>query len=155
MKSNTMLPRTLFLISAHNRHQPLLTMCHLCVQVRGRPSGAQLTVDSFLWQEKEREKDKIKEKEKESKEKEKDKKTLNGHTFSSIPVVGPISCSQCMKPFTNKEAYTCASKRHASSFHQTRLSCFQESWFVSSFLCIPPLICSSFMWRSNSVCFFF
>nr|XP_048290802.1 A-kinase anchor protein 13 isoform X7 [Myodes glareolus] len=59
--------------------------------------------------EKEREKDKIKEKEKESKEKEKDKKTLNGHTFSSIPVVGPISCSQCMKPFTNKEAYTCAS----------------------------------------------
>ncbi|KAH0509039.1 A-kinase anchor protein 13 [Microtus ochrogaster] len=59
--------------------------------------------------EKEREKDKIKEKEKDSKEKEKDKKTLNGHTFSSIPVVGPISCSQCMKPFTNKEAYTCAS----------------------------------------------
>lgn len=111
-----MLPRTLFLISAHNRHHPLLTMCHLCVQVRGRSSGAQLTVDSFLWQEKEREKDKIKEKEKESKEKEKDKKTLNGHTFSSIPVVGPISCSQCMKPFTNKEAYTCASKRHASSF---------------------------------------
>ncbi|XP_038169945.1 A-kinase anchor protein 13 isoform X8 [Arvicola amphibius] len=59
--------------------------------------------------EKEREKDKIKEKEKESKEKEKDKKTLNGHTFSPIPVVGPISCGQCMKPFTNKEAYTCAS----------------------------------------------
>ncbi|XP_040586102.1 A-kinase anchor protein 13 isoform X3 [Mesocricetus auratus] len=59
--------------------------------------------------EREREKDKIKEKEKESKEKEKDKKTLNGHTFSPIPVVGPISCSQCMKPFTNKDAYTCAS----------------------------------------------
>ncbi|KAL1774113.1 A-kinase anchor 13 [Sigmodon hispidus] len=59
--------------------------------------------------EKEREKDKMKEKEKDSKEKEKDKKTLNGHTFSSIPVVGPISCSQCMKPFTNKDAYTCAS----------------------------------------------
>ncbi|XP_037688903.1 A-kinase anchor protein 13 isoform X3 [Choloepus didactylus] len=58
--------------------------------------------------EKEKEKDKIKEKEKDSKEKEKDKKTLNGHTFGSIPVVGPISCSQCMKPFTNKDAYTCA-----------------------------------------------
>ncbi|XP_031242870.1 A-kinase anchor protein 13 isoform X3 [Mastomys coucha] len=59
--------------------------------------------------EKEKEKDKIKEKEKESKEKEKDKKSLNGHTFSPIPIVGPISCSQCMKPFTNKDAYTCAS----------------------------------------------
>ncbi|XP_023506430.1 A-kinase anchor protein 13 isoform X23 [Equus caballus] len=58
--------------------------------------------------EKEKEKDKIKEKEKDSKEKEKDKKALNGHTFSSIPVVGPISCSQCLKPFTNKDAYTCA-----------------------------------------------
>ncbi|KAM9183671.1 A-kinase anchor protein 13 [Dugong dugon] len=58
--------------------------------------------------EKEKEKDKIKEKEKDSKEKEKDKKTLNGHTFGSIPIVGPISCSQCMKPFTNKDAYTCA-----------------------------------------------
>uniref|UniRef100_A0A8C0XTA8 A-kinase anchor protein 13 n=1 Tax=Castor canadensis TaxID=51338 RepID=A0A8C0XTA8_CASCN len=58
--------------------------------------------------EKEKEKDKIKEKEKDSKEKEKDKKTLNGHNFSSIPVVGPITCSQCMKPFTNKDAYTCA-----------------------------------------------
>ncbi|XP_058398375.1 A-kinase anchor protein 13 isoform X2 [Diceros bicornis minor] len=59
--------------------------------------------------DKEKEKDKIKEKEKDSKEKEKDKKTVNGHTFSSIPVVGPISCSQCVKPFTNKDAYTCAS----------------------------------------------
>ncbi|XP_029395158.1 A-kinase anchor protein 13 isoform X7 [Mus pahari] len=59
--------------------------------------------------EKEKEKDKIKEKEKESKEKEKDKKSLNGHTFSPIPIVGPIVCSQCMKPFTNKDAYTCAS----------------------------------------------
>uniref|UniRef100_A0A8C9PZH3 A-kinase anchor protein 13 n=1 Tax=Spermophilus dauricus TaxID=99837 RepID=A0A8C9PZH3_SPEDA len=58
--------------------------------------------------EKEKEKDKIKEKEKDSKEKEKDKKTLNGHTFSSIPVVGPINCSHCMKPFTNRDAYTCA-----------------------------------------------
>ncbi|KAK2503492.1 hypothetical protein MC885_019621 [Smutsia gigantea] len=57
--------------------------------------------------EKEKEKEKIKEKEKDSKEKEKDKKTVNGHTFSPIPVVGPISCSQCVKPFT-KDAYTCA-----------------------------------------------
>ncbi|XP_044521369.1 A-kinase anchor protein 13 [Gracilinanus agilis] len=59
--------------------------------------------------EKEKDKDKIKEKDKDSKEKEKDKKTLNGHTFGSIPVVGPINCSQCMKAFTNKDAYTCAS----------------------------------------------
>ncbi|XP_029808890.1 A-kinase anchor protein 13 isoform X4 [Suricata suricatta] len=59
--------------------------------------------------EKEKEKEKIKEKEKDLKEKEKDKKTINGHTFSSIPVVGPISCSQCVKPFTSKDAYTCAS----------------------------------------------
>ncbi|XP_027707356.1 A-kinase anchor protein 13 isoform X2 [Vombatus ursinus] len=58
--------------------------------------------------EKEKDKDKIKEKDKDSKEKEKDKKTLNGHTFASIPIVGPISCSQCMKAFTNKDAYTCA-----------------------------------------------
>ncbi|KAM6202418.1 A-kinase anchor protein 13 [Rhynchocyon petersi] len=58
--------------------------------------------------EKEKEKDKLKEKEKDSKEKEKDKKTLNGHVFSSIPIVGPINCSQCLKPFTNKDAYTCA-----------------------------------------------
>ncbi|XP_073083353.1 A-kinase anchor protein 13 isoform X13 [Manis javanica] len=57
--------------------------------------------------EKEKEKEKIKEKEKDLKEKEKDKKTVNGHTFSPIPVVGPISCSQCVKPFT-KDAYTCA-----------------------------------------------
>jgi len=59
-------------------------------------------------EEKEKEKEKIKEKEKDSKEKEKDKKIVNGHTFSSIPVVGPISCSQCVKPFTSKDAYTCA-----------------------------------------------
>ncbi|XP_013967882.1 A-kinase anchor protein 13 isoform X10 [Canis lupus familiaris] len=56
--------------------------------------------------EKEKEKEKIKEKEKDLKEK--DKKTINGHTFSPIPVVGPISCSQCVKPFTSKDAYTCA-----------------------------------------------
>ncbi|XP_072473696.1 A-kinase anchor protein 13 isoform X5 [Notamacropus eugenii] len=58
--------------------------------------------------EKEKDKDKVKEKEKDSKEKERDKKMLNGHTFASIPVVGPITCSQCMKAFTNKDAYTCA-----------------------------------------------
>ncbi|XP_010619322.1 A-kinase anchor protein 13 isoform X3 [Fukomys damarensis] len=58
--------------------------------------------------EKEKEKEKIKEKEKDSKEKEKDKKVVNGHSFNSIPVVGPISCTHCMKPFTNKDAYTCA-----------------------------------------------
>ncbi|XP_060035348.1 A-kinase anchor protein 13 isoform X4 [Erinaceus europaeus] len=58
--------------------------------------------------EKEKEKDRIKEKEKDSKEKEKDKKTVNGHSFSSIPTVGPISCGQCLKPFTNKDAYSCA-----------------------------------------------
>ncbi|XP_049639200.1 A-kinase anchor protein 13 [Suncus etruscus] len=58
--------------------------------------------------EKEKEKEKIKEKEKDVKEKEKDKKTVNGHTFSSIPIVGPISCSQCTKSFSTKEAYTCA-----------------------------------------------
>ncbi|XP_044789291.2 A-kinase anchor protein 13 isoform X7 [Bubalus bubalis] len=59
--------------------------------------------------EKEKEKDKIKEKEKDSKEKEKDKKSVNGHAFSSISIVGPIVCSQCMKPFTSKDAYTCSS----------------------------------------------
>lgn len=80
-----------------------------------RASGVPLTVGSFLWQEKEKEKEKIKEKEKDLKEKEKDKKTVNGHTFSSIPVVGPVSCSQCVKPFTSKDAYTCAGKQHPSS----------------------------------------
>ncbi|KAM9064363.1 A-kinase anchor protein 13 isoform X13 [Sarcophilus harrisii] len=58
--------------------------------------------------EKEKDKDKIKEKDKDSREKEKDKKMLNGHTFTSIPIVGPINCSQCLKAFTNKDAYTCA-----------------------------------------------
>uniref|UniRef100_A0A452T0S2 A-kinase anchoring protein 13 n=1 Tax=Ursus maritimus TaxID=29073 RepID=A0A452T0S2_URSMA len=104
---------TFFLINAYNFHpkhspHPLMTPCHLGAQVRGGPSGVQLTVGSFLCQEKEKEKEKIKEKEKDSKEKDKDKKTVNGHTFSSIPVVGPVSCSQCMKPFTSKDAYTCA-----------------------------------------------
>ncbi|XP_045427962.1 A-kinase anchor protein 13 isoform X3 [Pipistrellus kuhlii] len=58
--------------------------------------------------EKEKEKEKTKEKEKDSKEKEKDRKLLNGHAFSAIPVVGPISCSQCAKAFAGKDAYTCA-----------------------------------------------
>lgn len=99
--------------------------------MKGRPSSVQLTVASFLWQEKEKEKEKIKEKEKESKEKEKDKKILNGHSFSSIPMVGPISCGQCMKPFTSKEAYTCASKRHTSSCKVGTLLA-QESLFLVS-----------------------
>ncbi|XP_027988398.2 A-kinase anchor protein 13 isoform X6 [Eptesicus fuscus] len=63
--------------------------------------------------EKEKEKEKTKEKEKDSKEKDKDRKLLNGHSFSAIPVVGPISCSQCAKAFTSKDAYTCA---HCSAF---------------------------------------
>ncbi|XP_059534184.1 A-kinase anchor protein 13 isoform X8 [Myotis daubentonii] len=58
--------------------------------------------------EKEKEKEKLKEKEKDSKEKEKDKKLLNGHAFSAIPAVGPVSCSQCAKPFAGKDAYACA-----------------------------------------------
>lgn len=111
----------------------------------GLPSRTQLTVDSFLWQEKEKEKDKTKEKEKESKEKEKDKKTLNGHTFSPIPIVGPINCSQCMKPFTNKDAYTCASKRHASSSHPMRLPCLTKAGlFLVS--------CASHPWSLPHLC---
>ncbi|XP_063781811.1 A-kinase anchor protein 13 isoform X3 [Pseudophryne corroboree] len=58
--------------------------------------------------EKEKEKDKPKEKEKDPKEKDKDKKTVNGHLFSSTPVVGPITCSNCTKTFTNKDGYLCA-----------------------------------------------
>lgn len=133
----------MFLTFVQNIHHPLWTTCHLGAQVKERPSTVQLTADSFLWQEKEKEKDKIKEKEKDSKEKEKDKKALNGHAFSSIPVVGPISCSQCLKPFTNKDAYTCASKRHAS------LCKMGLSARESSFLASCPLICSSSMWRSS------
>nr|XP_033775464.1 A-kinase anchor protein 13 isoform X2 [Geotrypetes seraphini] len=56
----------------------------------------------------EKEKDKIKEKEKDAKEKEKDKKTPNGHSFSTVPVVGPVYCYHCSKNFTSKEAYLCA-----------------------------------------------
>lgn len=80
---------------------------------REKASGSQANAASF-WQEKEKEKEKIKEKEKDLKEKEKDKKSVNGHTFSSVPVVGPIGCSQCSKPFSSKEAYTCAGKRPAA-----------------------------------------
>ncbi|XP_019333060.1 A-kinase anchor protein 13 isoform X4 [Alligator mississippiensis] len=57
--------------------------------------------------EKEKDKEKIKEKDKDSKEKEKDKKLLNGHLFNTTPVVGPVTCHHCMKPF-NKDSYLCA-----------------------------------------------
>uniref|UniRef100_A0A8D0H7W3 A-kinase anchor protein 13 n=1 Tax=Sphenodon punctatus TaxID=8508 RepID=A0A8D0H7W3_SPHPU len=57
--------------------------------------------------EKEKDKDKTKERDKDSKEKAKDKKMLNGHLFNATPVVGPISCYHCMKPF-NKDSYLCA-----------------------------------------------
>ncbi|KAM5171875.1 A-kinase anchor protein 13 [Mantella aurantiaca] len=56
---------------------------------------------------KEKEKDKDKMKEKEPKEKDKDKKTINGHVFSSTPVVGPFSCNHCTKSF-NKDGYLCS-----------------------------------------------
>ncbi|XP_012815017.2 A-kinase anchor protein 13 isoform X4 [Xenopus tropicalis] len=58
--------------------------------------------------EKEKDRDKTKEKDREPKEKEKDKKTVNGHLFSSTPIVGPIACSNCMKTFSNKDGYLCA-----------------------------------------------
>ncbi|XP_077328538.1 A-kinase anchor protein 13 isoform X3 [Lithobates pipiens] len=57
--------------------------------------------------EKEKDRDKTKEKEKEPKEKDKDKKTINGHVFSSTPVVGPFSCNHCTKSF-NKDGYLCS-----------------------------------------------
>ncbi|XP_067411749.1 A-kinase anchor protein 13 isoform X2 [Emydura macquarii macquarii] len=57
--------------------------------------------------EKEKDKEKTKEKDKDSKEKEKDKKMLNGHLFSPTPIVGPINCYHCLKPF-NKDSYLCA-----------------------------------------------
>lgn len=99
-------------------------------QGKGRPSSDPLTIASLLWQEKEKEKEKVKEKEKDSKEKEKDKKLLNGHSFSAIPVVGPISCSQCAKSFTSKDAYTCASK--------TRFLRPLRSRFLPPYPCLPP-----------------
>ncbi|XP_075431346.1 A-kinase anchor protein 13 isoform X6 [Ascaphus truei] len=53
-----------------------------------------------------KEKEKTKEKDKELKDK--DKKTLNGHLYSSTPLVGPITCYSCAKNFTTKEGYLCA-----------------------------------------------
>uniref|UniRef100_A0A2D4FUH5 Phorbol-ester/DAG-type domain-containing protein n=1 Tax=Micrurus corallinus TaxID=54390 RepID=A0A2D4FUH5_MICCO len=56
---------------------------------------------------KEKEKEKLKERDKDSKEKDKDNKILNGHLFSAIPTVGPVSCYHCLKPF-NKDSFVCA-----------------------------------------------
>ncbi|XP_069078837.1 A-kinase anchor protein 13 isoform X2 [Pleurodeles waltl] len=58
--------------------------------------------------EKEKDKDKAKEKEKDAKEKEKDKKTINGHHFTTTPIVGPMNCYSCIKTVTCKEAYLCS-----------------------------------------------
>ncbi|XP_034280579.1 A-kinase anchor protein 13 isoform X3 [Pantherophis guttatus] len=57
--------------------------------------------------EKEKEKEKLKERDKDSKEKDKDNKILNGHLFSAISTVGPVSCYHCLKPF-NKDSFVCA-----------------------------------------------
>uniref|UniRef100_A0A8C5PEB9 A-kinase anchoring protein 13 n=1 Tax=Leptobrachium leishanense TaxID=445787 RepID=A0A8C5PEB9_9ANUR len=57
---------------------------------------------------KEKEKEKTKDKDKDPKEKEKDKKTVNGHLFSTIPLVGPITCHHCSKGFTGKDGYVCS-----------------------------------------------
>ncbi|XP_042328385.1 A-kinase anchor protein 13 isoform X3 [Sceloporus undulatus] len=57
--------------------------------------------------EKEKDKEKMKEKDKDAKEKDKDKKTINGHLFTATPMVGPVSCYHCMKPF-NKDAFACS-----------------------------------------------
>ncbi|XP_040198307.1 A-kinase anchor protein 13 isoform X4 [Rana temporaria] len=69
--------------------------------LRHKMSGGKKT------KEKEKDRDKIKEKEKEPKEKDKDKKTINGHLFSSTPVVGPFACNHCTKSF-NKDGYICS-----------------------------------------------
>ncbi|XP_072258796.1 A-kinase anchor protein 13 isoform X2 [Pyxicephalus adspersus] len=69
--------------------------------LRHKMSGGKKT------KEKEKDKDKTKDKEKEPKEKDKDKKTINGHLFSSMPVVGPFSCNHCTKSF-NKDGYVCS-----------------------------------------------
>ncbi|CAH2274295.1 A-kinase anchor 13 isoform X6 [Pelobates cultripes] len=55
-----------------------------------------------------KEKEKEKTKEKDPKEKEKDKKTINGHLFSSMPIVAPITCNNCSKGFSGKDGYLCA-----------------------------------------------
>ncbi|XP_063170379.1 A-kinase anchor protein 13 isoform X2 [Candoia aspera] len=57
--------------------------------------------------EKEKDKEKLKERDKDSKEKDKDNKMPNGHLFSAIPTVGPISCYHCLKPF-NKDSFACS-----------------------------------------------
>ncbi|XP_039214864.1 A-kinase anchor protein 13 isoform X4 [Crotalus tigris] len=57
--------------------------------------------------EKEKDKEKLKERDKDAKEKDKDNKILNGHLFSAISTVGPISCYHCLKPF-NKDSLVCA-----------------------------------------------
>ncbi|XP_025023761.1 A-kinase anchor protein 13 isoform X4 [Python bivittatus] len=56
--------------------------------------------------EKEKDKEKLKERDRDSKERDKDK-MLNGHLFSAIPTVGPITCYHCLKPF-NKDSFACA-----------------------------------------------
>ncbi|XP_048337627.1 A-kinase anchor protein 13 isoform X3 [Sphaerodactylus townsendi] len=56
---------------------------------------------------KEKEKDKEKSKDRDSREKDKDKKTINGHAFSAMRMVGPIDCYHCAKPF-NKDSLVCA-----------------------------------------------
>uniref|UniRef100_A0A8C6XBA6 A-kinase anchoring protein 13 n=1 Tax=Naja naja TaxID=35670 RepID=A0A8C6XBA6_NAJNA len=56
---------------------------------------------------KEKDKEKLKERDKDSKEKDKDNKILNGHLFSAISTVGPISCYHCLKSF-NKDSFVCA-----------------------------------------------
>ncbi|KAG8145136.1 hypothetical protein E2320_013506 [Naja naja] len=55
----------------------------------------------------EKDKEKLKERDKDSKEKDKDNKILNGHLFSAISTVGPISCYHCLKSF-NKDSFVCA-----------------------------------------------
>ncbi|XP_013921201.1 PREDICTED: A-kinase anchor protein 13-like [Thamnophis sirtalis] len=57
--------------------------------------------------EKDKDKEKLKERDKDTKEKDKDNKILNGHLFSAISTVGPISCYHCLKPF-NKDSFVCA-----------------------------------------------
>ncbi|XP_073474519.1 A-kinase anchor protein 13 isoform X3 [Aquarana catesbeiana] len=69
--------------------------------LRHKMSGGKKT------KEKEKDRDKTKEKEREPKEKDKDKKTINGHMFSSTPIVGPFSCNHCTKSF-NKDGYLCS-----------------------------------------------
>ncbi|XP_013919532.1 PREDICTED: A-kinase anchor protein 13-like [Thamnophis sirtalis] len=61
----------------------------------------------FHSEEKDKDKEKLKERDKDTKEKDKDNKILNGHLFSAISTVGPISCYHCLKPF-NKDSFVCA-----------------------------------------------